>query len=98
MQRPGQENARRNARICRGGSAFRWRNTTLAVPGHKKLRIPPTARYFSGVTAAGVRSNVFDTTLLYPHNQRSDPYFAMAESLGARAVSAVPARRDPGSF
>jgi hypothetical protein len=35
---------------------------------HEKLRIPPTARYFSDITAAGVRSNIFDSTLFYPHN------------------------------
>jgi hypothetical protein len=44
------------------GSAFRWRNTTLVVPGIKNSGSPPTARYFSGLTAAGVRSNIFDTT------------------------------------
>jgi len=66
VQRPSQK-MHVAMRVSAAGSAFRWRNTTLVVPGNEKLRILPTARYFSGLTAAGVRSNIFDITLLYPH-------------------------------
>src|SRR5260370_5982859 len=59
------------------GSAFRRRNTALVVPGHENSGSPPTACYFWGVTAAGVRSNISHTTLLLrfyptPGDLRSD--------------------------
>jgi hypothetical protein len=38
----------------------------LVISGHEKLRIPPIAHYFSGISAAGVRSNILNATLLLP--------------------------------
>src|SRR5580704_4831781 len=49
-------------------------------------------RYFSGVTAAGVRSNIFDTTLLLP------PRLAKSPEISGLLRRAVPAREGPGSF
>ena len=67
---------------------FAGESTTLVVPGHEKLRIPPTARYFSGITDAGVRSNIIDNTLLLP------PYLAISDltciSLWRRARAGEP--------